>query len=112
MQNKIASRKDYETKIYNNPINLLISIKEHLLNYQETRYEMSIIADFIRAFINPKQKENESLHDFTRRFKTCRDIMESQLGGPIMLTKYIQTLPEYNIFKKNCMTKKNQTKIA
>ena len=47
MQNKILSRKDYKKKIYNNTINLLISIKECLLNYYETCYEMSIIADSI-----------------------------------------------------------------
>ena len=51
----------------NNPINLLIAIKEHLLNYQETRYEMSIITDLIRAFLS---KESETLQDYTRQFKT------------------------------------------
>ena len=57
MQNKIASRKDFETRIYNHPINLLKSIKEHSLNYQETRYEMSIITDSIRSIMNAKQKK-------------------------------------------------------
>ena len=95
MQSKIASRKDYETKIYNNPINLLKSIKQHSLNYQETRYEMPIVSDSIHAFINAKQKDNKSLHDFTRRFKTCKDVTESHLGGPIVIKRYIQTLPEY-----------------
>ena len=71
MQNKIASREDLETRIYNHPINLLKSIKEHSLNYQETRYEMSSIIDSIRSFINAKQKENESLHNYTRHFKIC-----------------------------------------
>ena len=61
---------------------------------------MSIIADSIRSFINAKQKDNESLHDSTRRFKPCRDIMESQLGGPMIIEKYIQTLPEYDTLKK------------
>ena len=45
MQNHIVARKDYETNIYNNPIELLKAIKEHSLNYQEKRYEMSIILD-------------------------------------------------------------------
>ena len=31
MQNKIASRKDFESRIYNHPINILKSKKEHLL---------------------------------------------------------------------------------
>ena len=95
MQNKIASRKDFENRIYNDPINSLISTKELLLNYQETRYEMSIFTDSIYSFINANQKENKSLHDYTRRFKTCRDVMVLQLGGPTVLKKYIQTLQEY-----------------
>jgi hypothetical protein len=33
------------------------------LNYQETRYEMSIIADSFWAVFTAKQKEGESLHD-------------------------------------------------
>ena len=109
MQNKIASRKDFETRIYNHPINLLKSIKEHSLNYQETRYEMSIIMDSICSFMNAKQKENESLHDYTRHFKTCRDILESQLGGPIVLKKYIQTLLEFIKYNERMMEQENKT---
>ena len=57
MQNKIASRKDFEKRIYNNPITLLACIKEHLLNFQETRFEISIIADSIWVFFNAKQRK-------------------------------------------------------
>ena len=89
MQNKITARTDYDTTIYNDPIKLLQAIKEHSLKYQETRYEMAIIMDAFRASFNAKQKENESLQDFTRRFKTSKDILESHLGGPIQLEKYV-----------------------
>ena len=97
MQNKISSRRDFEEQIYNNPISLLRAIKEHSLNYQETRYEMAIIADAIRTFINTRQKENEALNNYTRRFKTSLDIMEAQIGGPITLKKFIKTMPEYKM---------------
>jgi hypothetical protein len=66
MQNKIASRSDYDSVVYNDPIALLRAIKEHSLNYQETRYEMSIISDAFRSVFTPKQKEVESLQDYTR----------------------------------------------
>ena len=69
MQNKITGRHNFERKIFNNPINLLIAIKEHSLHFQESRYEMAIIADSIRAFLNTKQKESELLQDYTQRFK-------------------------------------------
>ena len=48
---------------------------------------MSIISDAFRAVFNTKQKEHESLQDYTRRFKTAREILESHLGGPIVLSK-------------------------
>ena len=65
MQNKIESRSDY-TEIVNNPVKLLKAIKEHALNYQEHRYDMSIIADAIMCFMMTKQRENESLSDYTK----------------------------------------------
>ena len=96
MQNKLMSRSDDESKIYNDPITLLKAIKEHLLNYQETRYEMSIISDAFRVVFTAKQKENESLQDYTRKFKTARDILESHIGGPVILVKYVKTMNGYD----------------
>ena len=100
MQNKIAGRRDFEEKILNDPINILKAIKEHSLNYQESRYEMSVILDLLRTFLNTRQKESEPLQEYTRRFKTAKDIMESHKGGPLILTKYIQLSQEYQTDKK------------
>ena len=36
-----------------------------------------------------------------RRFKSCCDVMESQIGGPIILKKYIKTMQEYMEFAEN-----------
>ena len=96
MQDKLRSRPDYEQTIYNNPIELLKAIKLHALSYQETRYEMSIMVDAVRTLIYTKQKEGESLQDYTRKFKTARDILESHIGGPIIFTKYVMTMKEYD----------------
>ena len=49
MQNKISNTKDFETNIYDDPIELLKEIKKNALNYQEYKYDMAIIAD---AFCN------------------------------------------------------------
>ncbi len=45
------------------------AVKEHLLNYKENWYEMSIILDSIKTLIETQQKEHESLSYYTRRFK-------------------------------------------
>ena len=95
MQNKITGQHDFERKIFNNPINLLIAIKERSLNFEESRYEMAIITDAIRAFLNTKQKGSKSLQDYTQIFKTSKEIMESHIGGPIILSKYIELTEEH-----------------
>ena len=56
---------------------------------------MSIKADVLRVFLNAKQKEKDSVQDYTRRFKTNKDIMESHLGHPLIITKYIKQTKEY-----------------
>jgi hypothetical protein len=96
MQNKIEARTEFATKIKGNPIKLLQAIKQHALNYQEHRYEMSIILDALRALINLRQKENESLQEYTKRFKTSRDVLESHIGGPIELTKFMKNMVDYD----------------
>jgi hypothetical protein len=95
MQNKIVARTDYENQIYNDPIELLKAVKEHALNYEESRYEMSIISDAFRAIFSVNQKETESLQDYTKRFKTTREILESHIGGHLVLTKFVQMMPAY-----------------
>ena len=57
---------------------------------------MLIISDAFRAAFSTKQKEGESLQDYTRRFKTSTEILESHLGGPVILAKYVRTLELYD----------------
>ncbi len=96
MQNKIASRSDCESSVFNDPVALLQAIKEHLLNCQDTRHEMSIVADAFRSVFNSKQKEVESLQDCTRHFKTSMETLKSHLGGPIILEKHAITVKDFD----------------
>ena len=57
---------------------LLLMIKQHALNYHEHRYEMLIMLDSIRSLFNLKQKDGESLQDYTKRFKTTRDVLRDR----------------------------------
>ena len=72
-----------------------MAIKQHSLNFQDARYKMAIIADAIKVFMNTKQKDNESLQEYTQRFKSAKDIMELHVGGPITLKKYIELSTDY-----------------
>jgi hypothetical protein len=96
MQNKLQARKDFEIKIKNNPIELLKAIEEHSISYQEKKYEMGIVADAIKNLVNLKQQEDETLIDYTGRFKSAKDILIAQIGGPIKLTKFVPTMASYD----------------
>ena len=82
MKNKIEGRSNYRTSIYDDPIELLKAIREFALNYQESKYEMSIIANAIRNTFLLKLQEGENLNEYVRRFKSAVEIMESHLGTP------------------------------
>jgi hypothetical protein len=57
MQVKIESGNNFEKLVKNNPIELLRAIKLHSLNFQEHRYEMSIILDVMKALKNLKERD-------------------------------------------------------
>ena len=96
MQNKLLARADFEKEIYNNPIKLIKAIKEHALHYQENRYAMAIVVDSFITMMMMKQKEGESLVDYTRRFRTAREVLESHLGGDMLLQKYVKQMDGYD----------------
>jgi hypothetical protein len=51
---------------------------------------MSIVLNSLRSLLNLRQREGKTLQDWTKRFKTARDIFESHLGGPMILTKIVE----------------------
>ena len=94
MQLKIQVRMDFESEIKGNPVALLVAIQEQAMCYQEHQYEMITIADSIYNMMNIKQKEEENLLDYTTRFKSAKDLIESQIGGLIIFTKFINNMKE------------------
>jgi hypothetical protein len=49
------------------------------------------------------------LTDYTKRFKTARDLLVSQLGGPIILTQYIDTMKVTNKSDKQEMRRNQES---
>ena len=74
---------------------LLQAIKELSFSYQDTKYDMKIVTGAIKNFVNLKQKDEESLIDYTTRFKTARDVMKAQLGADLTLHKVVMADPDY-----------------
>lgn len=98
MKDEIEGRKDFEAKIYNNPIELLKAIKQHALECQEDRYDMAVVADAFENFFNTRQHVGEKLQDYTIRFEDAKEYLESGIGGPIILTKIVTNTPGYSMF--------------
>jgi hypothetical protein len=46
--------------------------------------------------LTTKQRDGESLQDYTQRYKTACEIFESHIGGPLSLTKYVTTIKGYD----------------
>ena len=69
---KIEGRVEFLSKFENDPIELLKAIKGHTQNYQEHKYNISIVLDSLRSLFNKKQKEGESLQDWTKHFSNCK----------------------------------------
>ena len=57
---------------------------------------MSIILDAFLSFLLCKQKEKESLQDYTKRYKVAREVLKKHLGEIIYLPKYVKTIDDYD----------------
>ena len=90
MKNKIESRSEFKTNIKQNPFKLLKVIKEHSMNYHENKYNMLVIFNAQMNLFTTKQREGESLQDYTKRFQIAREVFEALNGGPIKLNKILQ----------------------
>ena len=95
LQHKLQARKDFESEIKGDLIKLLDAISEHSMSYVENKYPFSTALDAIKNYINLKQIEDESLVDYTRRFKSAKKIMETQIGGELELPKLAKIDPRW-----------------
>ena len=91
---KLEARSDFENTTHNNPINLLKSIKECSLSYEEDRHEMVATVDSFEDHFQRKQLNGESLLDCTRRFKVVREVLASRVEGPAELKNHVKDHPD------------------
>ena len=56
---------------------------------------MEVIDNAIVHFLLIKQKE-DPLYEYIRKFKTAKEVLESHIGGPIILTKVVKEFADYN----------------
>ena len=102
VQNKIEARDDFESKIKNNPVELLKAIEQHSVEFQEKAYPLATIVTAWDNLLSCKQKSGESIIDYSARFKSAVEVFMVQSGGepPIQLVRYAKAKKEEEERKK------------
>lgn len=95
MKERLKTRKDWELQTSKDPLELLRAIKEEAMSYQDHKYPAAIVLNAMSNLLNCKQQTGESLQDYTSRFKNFRDVMISQMGGPLVVTKMVEAQSGY-----------------
>ena len=106
MKQNIEAKANFVATIKDNPFELLKAIESLSYNYQESKYEVAIVYDAIKTFINLKQREEENLTSYLERFKAAAENMKTQLGSEIKLTKYTTQMDGYDSSEHEKYSKK------
>ena len=80
MQAKIEQRKNFESEIQDDPIKLIGVIKEIAMSFQINKYPMASLLSSLKAFVNLRQKEGESLTEYTKRFTASKDLLDTPVS--------------------------------
>ena len=65
------------------------------MSYVENKYPCSMTLDALKNFVNLKQTDDKSLVNYTKRFKSAKKIMETQLGCKLELLKTAKLDPKW-----------------
>ena len=75
LQHKLEQRPEFDAKIKGDPIALVEAIEQHAVSYQENKYPHDVVLQAMRTLLSTRQKDDETLTDFTKRIKTNSDIL-------------------------------------
>lgn len=109
---KIKQRVEYDKEIKGSMIKMMITIREEVYNFTDTRYDMSIAATSAKEFLNLKQAENEPIDVYHKRFVGSRNRLVQRLGGSIVLNEIAKKDDEYKNATKSEEKEKIKTKIT
>ena len=77
IQDRIEQHPEYDSKIQDNPIELLEVIKTLMHDPVRAQYPLASMHEAVIRLINIKQYEGEALLEYVKRFKQCRDAMKN-----------------------------------
>ena len=80
LQHRIEAKVKYESKIKDDPIELLEMIKEYSLSFNDKKKTDIIIINAIMNLMTTGQRDNEDLTNYTKCFKVARDLCKKKDG--------------------------------
>jgi hypothetical protein len=106
IQDRITGHLEFDSKIENDPIELLKAIEILINDPARERYPYASMTEPITRFMTCRQQENKSLTDYVKWFKSNRDGL-AQTMGKDFLKKFIENTREYqeetDVDKQNAM---------
>jgi Zinc knuckle len=106
IQDRITGHPEFDSKIKNNPIELLKAIEILINDPVRARYPYASMTESITRFMTCRQQENKSLTDYVKQFKSNQDGL-AQTMGKDFLKKFIENTREYqeeiDVDKQNAM---------
>ena len=95
MQTKVKAVKDFASKVEDDPVELMRTIKELSMSLIESRFKYRLVWDALEAFVGIKQKDSEDLDDYKKRFDYVVSLLKSQLGNPLIMNKIHEQDEDY-----------------
>jgi hypothetical protein len=94
IQDRIDAHPDFETKIKNDPIELLKAIEVLINDLVRARYPYASVTEARTRFMTCRQLENEPLTNYVKRFKGNRDSMAQNMGKDF-LKDFVKNTKQY-----------------
>jgi hypothetical protein len=107
MQSRIKEHPEFESKIRDDPIELLKAIKILMQDTVRAKYNYASVTDAFWRILSTKQVEGESVADYASRVKHQRDVLKTHVGKHF-LDVFVENTEEYK--NETSSTKKQELK--
>jgi hypothetical protein len=94
IQDRIHAHPDFETKIENDPIELLKAIDILINDLERARYPYTSVTEAMTRFMKCRQLEKKPLADYVKRFKGNQDSMAQNMGK-VFLKDFVKSMKQY-----------------
>ncbi|CAJ1929555.1 unnamed protein product [Cylindrotheca closterium] len=100
MVDKLEREADFDNKLFNDPVELLMRIKKFMMTTVDTEWEYFGLWKTMSNLINCHQKEKENNASFCKRFEERAKALQALLGDDF-LDKFTEKSQEYDLLGSN-----------